>query len=217
MLPIAALHFTSQMPYTYRYLTVLFPVFAALAGSGAYVTIQNLNPAKLRRALKGVFITAAVMTFIMHGRKEISELKGSPIRHIKSAARILAQHSKPDAPVLTFNHSIAVEADRNVLPGYEMNVLTYNPVWTEEKCQEQNIINKKMLLRKIQAGIPGALFIYDFSFIGNFPVFYNPGEEGARPAVMKAIEQKYYLAETFPELGYLKAEAQLYLPKDTNR
>ncbi|MBN2054386.1 hypothetical protein JW905_05665, partial [bacterium] len=59
----------------------------------------------------------------------------------------------------------------------------------------------------------GAILVTGHSFIGNFPVLYNPGEEGARPSMMRAIEESYMLYRKYPSFGYFDRDLDMYVPR----
>ncbi|HPQ42388.1 MAG TPA: hypothetical protein PLV45_18595 [bacterium] len=120
--------------------------------------------------------------------------------------------TSPGDEILTFNNSVAVEADRPVLPGDEMNVLTYDPAWTRERCEQFHVLNVDMLEQALETERLRAVLVTRFSFIGNFPTFYNPSEVGARPRIMSALEKHYHKINTFPGFGYMGEAADLYIP-----
>jgi hypothetical protein len=146
------------------------------------------------------------------GQWELSFSRPNPMAQLKGIATEISVVTAPGDEILTFNNSVAVEAGRNVLPGDEMNVLTYDPAWPRERCETFHVLNVDMLEEAIKTSRLRAILLTRYSFIGNFPTFYNPGETGARPRIMAAIEQHYHRINTFPGFGYMGEDADLYLP-----
>jgi 4-amino-4-deoxy-L-arabinose transferase-like glycosyltransferase len=214
ILAVIAIHLTSQVPYAYRYLTVVVPAAGALIG-GQVARRLSRAPRPLRRAAWVAALTMGACQFLGTVHENIPPLPhGAPALYLARVARTVAQRTSADRPILTINNSIAVEAGRLVLPGDEMNVLTYSPEWPEERCRKQHILNLEMLRRAIEERRFGAILITKDAFIGNFPVFFNPGEEGARPTLMQAIRRFYRLdGSPAPHLGYFDRPLERYLPR----
>lgn len=158
------------------------------------------------------------MTIIGYGRERIPSPKPFyPIKYLNVVSREIEKLTEPTKPILTFNNSVAVQSHREVVEGDEMNVLTYSKDWPTEKCKKYHILNVEMLKSYIDKKIFGAMLITDDSFIGNFPVLFNPGEIGARPTIMRAINENYRLIKEYPNFGYFNKTAYLYVPKNKER
>lgn len=204
-------HFTSQVPYVHRYLAMTIPAVAALAGPEVVRLAGLLKPGyKVCPGLTWMLICALV--FVAMNKSETVFQEPNPVAQLRMIASGIEMLTAPDDDILTFNNSIAVEAGRNVLPGDEMNVLTYHPGWTREKCERFKVLNVEMLKEALERGRLRAVLITTYSFIGNFPTFYNPGETGARPEIIYALEKHYFRVRVFPGFGYLGEDAELYLP-----
>ena len=215
MAGIVLFHFTSEVPYIHRYLAMTVPAVAAILGPEAMRLIRMADPDHVPgRAMMGALIF--VMILWGFGQPEIRFRGPNPVGQLKQVASEIAMVTGPDDEILTFNNSVAVEADRRVLPGDEMNVLTYHPAWDRERCRTFRILNLEMLEEALVSERLRAVLVTKYSFLGNFPTFFNPGETGARPAIMYAIEKHYRRVRVFPGFGYLGEDAELYLPLDGN-
>ena len=215
MAGIVLFHFTSEVPYIHRYLAMTVPAVAAILGPEAIRLIRLSGQDRVpdRMMMGGIIFVAILWGF---GQVEIRFPGPNPVGQLKQVASEIAMVTGPDDEILTFNNSVAVEADRRVLPGDEMNVVTYHPAWDQERCRTFRILNLEMLEEALVSERLRAVLITKYSFIGNFPTFYNPGETGARPAIMYTIEKHYRRVRVFPGFGYLGEDAELYLPLDGN-
>ncbi len=211
---VIAFHFTAQAPYIYRYLAMLAPPLMTLVGVEA-VRIRNRLPEPLGKGMVWLFFGACLLTLIARGRADFSFIDGGAFVQLKRVSAQVQAVSPPDKPILTFNNSVAVEAEREVVRGDEMNVLTYDPAWPRERCEKFVILNQDMLESLIRDRTFGAILVTRYSFLGNFPRFFNPGETGARPGVMRAIEHSYSKLTVFRSFGYLGENADLYIPTRT--
>lgn len=211
---IAAFHFTSQAPYTHRYLAMLLPPVAAVLGPEIIRLFAMTEKTHFQTpCLMGV--VAVCFLFVGMGQPEVDLSNPSPVAQLRQIASEIAMVTNPDDEILTFNNSIAVEADRRVLPGDEMNVLTYHPAWDRSRCLTYHVLNVDMLEEALVTCRIRAVLITRYSFIGNFPTFYNPGETGARPRILYALEKHYRRVRTFKGFGYMGEDAELYLPLNT--
>lgn len=211
---VALVHFASQAPYVYRYLAMLVPAVAAILGAEIVRLERFMNRSGRKMQPGWVFGMACVMTLAGRGGEDLGDLTGGgAMMYLKSVSAQMEMMTSPEKPILTFNNSIAVEAGREVMRGDEMNVLSYHPDWTEQRCIQYAVLNADMLERQINRERFGAILVTEYSFLGNFPTFYNPGETGARPRIMSAVEMHYIRIGTFPGFGYLGEDAHLYIPR----
>lgn len=206
-------HFTSEMPYGHRYLAMMLPPLAAVLGP-EFIRLIRLADRHHFPAPILLGLAACGTMFVGTGQPETRLTNPGPVAQLRQVSSEIAMLTRPDDEILTFNNSVAVEAGRRVLPGDEMNVLTYDPEWDAERCGKFHVLNVDMLEKALETGRVRAALITEFSFIGNFPTFYNPGEIGARPRIMYALEKHYRRVRTFPGFGYLGEDAELYLPLD---
>lgn len=207
-------HFTSEMPYGHRYLAMMLPPVAAILGP-ELVRLMRLADRDHFPAPILLGLAACAMMFAGTGQPETRLSNPGPVAQLRQVSSEIEMVTGPDDEILTFNNSVAAEAGRRVLPGDEMNVLTYHPEWDVERCRKFHVLNADMLEEALETGRVRAALITKYSFIGNFPTFYNPGETGARPRIMYALEKHYRRVRTFPGFGYLGEDAELYLPLDT--
>ena len=205
-------HFTSQAPYIHRYMTMLIPAVAAVLAPELVKMERRLIFHRFSGAWGWVFVLSCIMTLVSRGAENINTNQGGAYAYLMEVSDYVAKSTPEDKPILTFNNSVAVEAGRRTLDGDEMNVLTYHPLWDEKRCHQFKIMNVEMLKRQIQDQALGGILVTKYSFLGNFPTFYNPGERGARPVIMSAIKDRYMKIKTFPQFGYLGECADFYVP-----
>lgn len=213
---VVLFHFTSQAPYVHRYLAMLIPTVAALLAPEIVKFLSKYW--SVNTAGSGVSCCLiGVLTLIAMGQWEIEWGRPNPNAQLKSIASQINFLTGEGDPILTFNNSVAVESDRPVLDGDEMNVLTYHPEWDRNRCETFHVLNVDMLEEALIENRLRAVLITQYSFLGNFPTFYNPGEEGARPRIMAALEKHYHRTNVFNGFGYLGEPAELYLPLNQKR
>lgn len=210
---VIALHSTSQVSYMYTYLVVVFPIAGLLIGVSGARALAGLAGAQSRLLLHCYMIGSALALFSQGLGSAGPFRAGGPVRSLVEVARYVKARTPADKPILTENNSLAVEAERQVLPGDEMNVLSYAHDWPEARCRTFHVLNLEMLERAVLNRQFGALILSRHSFIGNFPVLFNPGEEGARPTMLRAIAKTYTLDRVIRGLGYLGADWEIYLPR----
>lgn len=211
LLIIILFHFTAQAPYIYRYLAMLAPAVCILIGTET-ARFRSLIPTHLKAPINGMIWGACLLTLIARGHVDFSFRDGGAFVQLSRVAARIKSLVPPEKPILTFNNSVAVEANREVVRGDEMNVLTYDPAWPRERCEKFVILNLEMLESLIQSRTFGAILMTPYSFLGNFPRFFNPGEIGARPRILKAIEENYMQLTEFKGFGYLGEDATLLIP-----
>lgn len=208
---VAAFHLVSQEPYVHRYMAMLVPSLAAIGGPVLVRLTERFRKNDFPR--RGILWFATVaMLYAGMGQWELKFSPPNPVAQLNAIAREIELLTGPGDEILTFNNSVAVAADRPVLPGDEMNVLTYDPAWTRERCEMFHVLNVDMLEEALLTGRLRAVLVTRYSFIGNFPTFYNPGEIGARPRILAALEKHYHKINTFPGFGYMGEPADLYVP-----
>ncbi|MBN2056543.1 hypothetical protein JW905_16580, partial [bacterium] len=145
---IVAIHMTSQVAYIYRYLVIILPPVSILLGS--WVQTRPSPSGSLRSVATSAFIVCCVFQVAAQGVTFLGPfMNGGPIRYLGQVAAEVAAVTPEDKPILTLNNSVAVEAGRRVLKGDEMNVLTYDPAWDEERCRQQHVLNLQMLLNAV--------------------------------------------------------------------
>ncbi|MCD4653283.1 hypothetical protein K8T06_05055 [bacterium] len=200
---IVIFHFTSQAPYVHRYLAMLIPAAAALLGPELVRLADAFSYEKILHRKGVIWCMICFIAYVGLGQWELAFSGPNPVAQLKSISNEIAMLTAPGDEILTFNNSIAVEADRPVMPGDEMNVLTYHPDWTKERCRKFGVLNVDMLEQALEENRLRAVLITKYSFIGNFPTFFNPGETGARPRIIAALEKHYHRIGTFPGFGYM--------------
>ncbi|MGH9923428.1 MAG: hypothetical protein ACRD38_11820, partial [Nitrososphaerales archaeon] len=127
----------------------------------------------------------------------------TPIEKVEEMANYIKNTTPLDGKMLTVRATYtAVQANRQVLPGFEGMWGAYQP-WSDELVEKYHVINKNVLHNYIRNGNASAILVTDFDR------FYIIQPDGLR-----LIEERYYLAKTVQFYGQAGENAYLYLPKD---
>jgi hypothetical protein len=144
-----------------------------------------------------------LLVLISNGLQEvdISGNKG-PIQEVDEIASYIKSNTPKDAKILAFSTYIAVQADRELLPGFGYAYYTYNPNWDDEKTREYNAVNRNLLNQYIESRSASAILLTNIEktlILRNEPV--------------PLIEQHYDLVKTMGAWGQYSDTVYLYVPK----
>ncbi len=112
--------------------------------------------------------------------------------------RILPDH----AEILTFNTHLALAADMEMPPGYEMSIFSYRPTWSTAQAQRYNVINNERLLTDLGAGVDAvAMTAFDLEML-----------YGERDRLLGALHGQYRWAATVEDFDPHGGPLRIYLP-----
>jgi len=206
-------HFSAASPRLNNYSVIIVPLAAFYIATVMTRILSERLDRVLMRRVAAAFVCGCVLTLFIQGRESFSLVNGkSAVSGVTELAKFIREQTLEDQYLVSFNNSIAVMAERQVLPGFEMNTMSYADYWDRGMFEKYRVLNTEILLEEIGQGRIGAFIITEHTFIGNFPVFYNLGEEGARGIVMEEIRRYYRKDRTLPELGYFDTPVEVYLP-----
>jgi len=213
MLIITLVHFSAASPRLNNYSVIIIPLAVFYISVYFSRTAGRFFDREAVKILAAVFVFACFLTAFIHGRENLSWMKGrGSAGSLRDLAGFLSLQTNEDQSLLLYQNSLAVMAGRPVVPGFEMNTLSYAPFWDRTMVEKYMVLNTEALLKKLRSGGIGAVAITEHTFLGNFPVFYNPGEEGARGSILEEIERHYRKVKTIPGLGYFNTPVDVYLP-----
>lgn len=121
---------------------------------------------------------------------------------VRKAAHIVKQYTAPDAPLLTFNQHLALEAERPTPPGYEMAIFSYRPTWSIAQAQAYKVINNDILFNDLAAQ-RGAVAFTEFD-LGQI--------YGERERFFTILDEHYRWFYTIENFGPYGDVLHLYFP-----
>jgi len=207
VLSVFALHFIQRPTYT-EYQVILVPLASILAGYGFSEIYNNSKDNFVKNSLSLMIIFMILLTPLAQGPVG-ADLSGNkrPIQEIEEMANYIKNHTPEDGKLLIFSTYAAVQANREVLPGFEMSLFSYYPDWSNDKTETYRVINKHLLNQYIESKSASAILLTSYEVerlqIGNDTV--------------RLIEENYYLAKSMQNWGQWRDTAYLYLPKEEQR
>ncbi len=130
-----------------------------------------------------------------------------PIQNIEEMSNYIKNHTPENGKLLVFSTYAAVQANRDVLPGFEMSLFSYYPDWSDDKTKKYNVVNRHLLNEYIESKNASAILLTS-SEIGSLKI----GND-----TMHLIEENYYLAKSIQRWGQWDDTANLYLPKESQK
>jgi len=204
LLSVFALHFIQRPTYT-DYQAILVPLASILAGYGFSKIYGNSKNNSARISLALIMIFMILLTPLSQGAVGVDLSGGKrPIQEIEEMADYIRNHTPEDGKLLVFSTYVAVQAERDVLPGFEMSIFSYYPYWSTEKAEKYHVINRDLLHQYIKSKSAAAILLTSFEIerlqIGNDTICL--------------IEENYYLAKSMQNWGQWVDTAYLYMPKE---
>jgi len=188
---------------TREYPIIIMPIGSVLAGYG-FSEIYRNSTSDFTRYFSLILVFIMILfVLISNGVQEvdISGNKG-PIEEIDDMATYIESNTPEDGKILAFSTYVAVQAQRDLLPGFGYAYYTYNPDWDDEKTREYNAVNRNLLNQYIESRSASAILLTNIEktlILRNEPV--------------PLIEQHYNLVKTMGAWGQYADTVSLYLPK----
>jgi hypothetical protein len=113
----------------------------------------------------------------------------------------LREHTPEDKPLLTQQLALAVEADRSVLPGFEMGRFGWSPELTESEAVRRH----RMSVKRLDAAMSGP--------IGAIVIAQGDLDEVRRSAVLYAAQSRFSNHRRIEQYGQFSEPIDLYVPK----
>ena len=186
-----------------EYPVIIMPVGSILAGYAFSEIYRNSSSDFTRYFLLMLLTIMSLFVLISNGVQEVdvSGNKG-PIQEVDEMATYIKSNTPKDGKILAFSTYIAVQADRELLPGFGYAYYTYNPDWDDEKTREYNAVNRNLLNQYIESRSASAILLTNIEKILIL-----------RNEPMPLIEQHYDLVKTMGAWGQYSDTVYLYMPK----
>ena len=121
---------------------------------------------------------------------------------VDEATSILRQWLPADAQILTFNTHLALAADMDIPPGYEMSIFSYRPTWTTAQAERYSVINNEKLLADLAQGADAvAMSAFDLEML-----------YGERDLLLATLHDNYNWSATVRDFDPHGNPLRIYLP-----
>ena len=181
---------------------ILVPFVAILAGFG-FSEVYNQAGNNFAKYLLLVAVVIMILATLMANGLQWVDTSGNkrPIEEIDEIASYIKNNTSKDGKIIAFSTYAAVQADRELLPGFSQAYYTYRPDWDDEKAKQYNAINPNLLIQYIESRSASAILLTDFEkrIIGSEAV--------------RVVEENYDLVKTMGLWGQHVNTAYLYLPR----
>lgn len=149
-----------------------------------------------------VLLNAAQQTRVMLHRGLVTIPPVNQIELARDAALFLRENTPPGGRILTFENFLALEADRDIPPGFEMSVFAYQPTWSTERARRYRVVNNELLLEAMHSNPAAAAF----------SVFNLDSLYGERDMLLTTLQEEFRWVKTIPGLGPTGDDLRIYLP-----
>jgi hypothetical protein len=194
-----------------------FPAAAVLAGVGISRVLEQIGDRSAVWLVNGLVIALIIVTpFAQYGQRGEAQpavrWSASDVKYIYDVSQRVAAETKPGDTVLTLTPPLALQADRNLMPGMNMELLGFFPTWDTAKVEKYHLLNEALLLGYISSKKAGAVVLDENRFfrdIGQAVIF-----DKYRQEILKTLNDNYYLAETIPYPDTTaRGTVYIYLPR----
>ena len=226
VLAVGLAHTTPRSASAY-YHNVIIPLACALGGYGLMRLWSAVRLIRGRQVLVALVTVLLGLGFVFQFTTCFDRLLLRPIEgglnvslaRIAQAAAYADRHSArrpdnivgkgaannaPDAPWLAFSTDLAVDAQRDVLPGLEAGPPSYFRYWDTARCRQLHVVNNDILIEFLNDRSAGlvALTDEDFTRVG----------EG-RDQILEALRAGYVPIRDFDRYGQAYNTLYLYTPR----
>lgn len=198
--------------------TLTFPVAVIVAGVGLARILGDVKDRSAIILLYGLIIGMIIFTpfaQFAQGNEARSALawKNAEINYVLEVANKVEDYTDKGDKVLTFTPMLALQADRELLPGTLMELYSFFPTWETERCKKYNLLNVDMLLDYLSSKEAGAVVLTEGRFFSGR--WMSRSLDEYRPEILRVLNDNYYLAEklTYPLSDTWRGDVYIYLPK----
>jgi len=155
------------VPYNFQeiYFAPSCAVLAIFVGCGLADLYHSLRPGQgktLPLALAVSLIVTQAASFAYTAWTRYIDRHAPQLARLEEVAGYVASITPPEAQIVTFDTYIAVEANRRVAHGLEMNTFSLFPHLTDEKAQELGVINDNLFAEALRDERTGCVLLTDF-------------------------------------------------------
>jgi 4-amino-4-deoxy-L-arabinose transferase-like glycosyltransferase len=148
----------------WHYQSNIIPLLLILLLAAESSLYEQLQSRVAWRRFLNCFVALCILLGPMNWRKDVRMRKidgtyNLPLHNVREIGRYVREHTSPDGTILTSRTFLAVEANRNVMPGLEMSFFSYFPFWSVEKCTKYHVVNNEILFQSIISREPEAIIL----------------------------------------------------------
>ncbi|MBN2053708.1 hypothetical protein JW905_02220 [bacterium] len=194
------------------YQSFLNPVVMALAAAHLARLTAGIDSPSTLRMVRATIVAGCLLTALGHGRENLQFINGmTSTSLVADQAAFIKRHTGvSDALFSADSPLLAVEADREVLPG--MAGSDYFPYWPTDRCRRYHVLNDELILEYIEKRAGAMLLVGDGSFTLTLPEL-EPVPLEKRERIMTAIAEKYRLVRTDPNAHVPGTNLYFYAPE----
>jgi hypothetical protein len=185
--------------------TPIIPIASILAGYGFTEVYSRLKRNYFRYGM--LVATTALIVIAVVIQTSFSDVNltsnNMPIQNVEEMAAYIRNYTPPDGKLLTFSTFTALQANREVLPGFETSIFSYYSTWSDDSATKYHVVNKNLLEQYINSKSASAILLTSFD------TYYYVDAD-----MLLGIEENYFLAKVMGQYGQRLETAYLYLPKD---
>jgi len=194
--------------------SLTFPAAAIMAGVGLTKVLVGIKDRSATLLLYGLIIGVIIFTPFAQTNEARPALtwKNAEINYVSEVADKVAGYTDKGDKIFTFTPVLALQADRELLPGTVMELYSFFPTWDTEKCKKYNLLNMSMLLDYLASKEAGAVVLSEGRFFSGRGM--SVLLDKYRPEILQVLDENYYLAEklSYPADSYF-GDVYIYLPR----
>lgn len=173
---ISLVHFAAPFPYD-DYQALVFPLFAAVLAAALVRRVVAPSPESgfasqwLVLTVFGLCVAAAFsspinQSWFVRGQDRMWwRLREKPaLAQLQETGKWIRENTKPGARILTQDLYLAVEADRNVMPGLEMGPFSYFPDMEQGRSRRLHVLNRNRMANLILSSRAPIAALSGYSF-----------------------------------------------------
>ena len=155
------------VPYNFQeiYFVPSCAMLAILVGCSLADLYHSLRPGQgktLPLALAVSLIVTQVASFAHTAWTRYIGRHAPQLAGLEEVAGYVASITPPEAQIVTFDTYVAVEANRQVAHGLEMNTFSFFPYLTDEEAKDYGVINDHLFAKALRAEKTGCVLLTDF-------------------------------------------------------
>ena len=216
---LAIIFFSNFLPgYSHaEYQVIILPIIAVLAGCIYSKYYEKFSTPERKSMVITVICILLLVNLISQGPHHI-DISGHrlPLEEISQITDHIKKHVPKNEPIFTYHTYLAVQSQRNVLPGLEMAIFSYYPEWDTQTAQRYHVTNNEIAKKFITSQKAAAVILTDYDF--NYSITCVPldekEQENKRNEILTLIRKYYYLDKKMDSFGQRQDKVYVYLRKD---
>ncbi|KPL16981.1 MAG: hypothetical protein AMJ92_12265 [candidate division Zixibacteria bacterium SM23_81] len=200
-----------------EYQVANLPLMAILAGCIYSKYYEKSVTPEGKSVVLAIICVLLLLNLIGHGTHHV-DISGRklPLDEISRIADYIKEHIPKDEPIFTYHTYLAIQSQRNVLPGLEMAIFSYYPEWDTQTAQRYHVTNNEIVKGLITSQKAAAVILTDLDFkrSASYAPLDKEEQEHIRNDILTKIEEYYYLAKEMDSFGQWRDIVYVYLRKD---